>query len=294
MSQRIVVAALALLLGTSTALRAQEGCVPPKDSNEEKLFRALAVPLAYGPILAPAPPAAGSVGVALEGTWLPAIDAETRTPTYCRPDKGPEDINKLSVLPRPRVRIGLPGGFAIEGSWVPPVRINGVKSNLFGISVERTVPLASKPGMAVRLRAHGTFGVVHSAVTCPEEALTDTASVCFGGTESDDSYRPDMFGLDVSMGLPLLGNALTGYAGLGPTWMRPRFQVNFTNAQGEVDNSKVETNLTRFAYFGGLTWRLGTRFALSGEVYAQASDAVTGRLALAWAIRGGEVSSRAP
>jgi hypothetical protein len=64
--------------------------------------------------------------------------------------------------------------------------------------------------------------------------------------------------------------------------------VGFTDANGEVDDSKVETNLTRIAYFGGLTWRLGSRFAVSGEVYAQSSDAVTGRLALAYTLRGGE------
>jgi hypothetical protein len=76
-------------------------------------------------------------------------------------------------------------------------------------------------------------------------------------------------------------------------WLRPRFQVGFTDADGVVDDSKVETNLTRFAYFGGLTWRLGGRIAVSGEVYAQSSDAVTGRLALAYTLRGGkDVTSR--
>lgn len=287
------VLASALLAISASVAGAQEGCVPPKDSNEEKLFRALAVPLAYGPLMAPESPAAGSVTLALEGTYLPEIDAETRTPTYCRPDKGPENVNQLSVMPRPRVRVGLPSGFAVEASWIPPVRINGVKSNLFGVSVERSVPIRG-PGIAVRLRLHGTFGVVHSAVTCPEEALSDPASVCFGGTESDDSYKPNMFGADVSLGLPLMGEALRIYGGLGPTWMRPRFQVGFTNAQGDVDNTKVETNLTRFAYFGGITWRLGGRFALSGEFYAQAADASTGRVALAYTLKGGGVRYPAP
>jgi hypothetical protein len=102
-----------------------------------------------------------------------------------------------------------------------------------------------------------------------------------------------MFGLDLSLGLPVVGEALRGYGGVGVNWLRPRFQVGFTDADGVVDDSKVETNLTRFAYFGGLTWRLGGRIAVSGEVYAQSSDAVTGRLALAYTLRGGkDVTSR--
>jgi hypothetical protein len=274
------------------AARAQQGCVPPSGSNEEKLFREESVPMAYSPLMAPEPPVNGSVAIALEATYLPNIDDETATPTYCRPGKGPENVNQLSVLPRPRIRVGLPGGFAIEGSWVPPITVKGVTPNLFGVSLERTVPWKA-PGFAVRLRAFGTFGVVHSPVTCPEEALSDPSSTCFGGTESDDSYKPNMAGLDLSIGMPLAGEALRLYGGVGPTWMWPRFQVNFTNADGELDDSKVETNLTRFAYFGGVTWRLGSRFAASGEVYAQASDAVTGRVALSYQLRGG-VSSRGP
>jgi len=288
----VILALAAVALGSS-ALRAQEGCVPPHDSNEEKLFRALAVPLAYGPLMAPQSPAAGSVTLALEATYLPTIDAETRTPTYCRASKGPENVNQLSVLPRPRVRVGLPSGFAVEASWIPPVTIKDVKSNLFGFSVERTVPFKG-PGMALRLRAHGTFGIVHSSVTCPEEALSDPESTCFGGTESDDTYKPNMFGADISVGFPLIGEALKIYGGLGPTWMRPRFQVGFTNAQGQLDDTKVETNLTRFAFFGGATWHLGSRFSASGEVYAQASDDVTGRVALAYTLRSGGVTYPAP
>ena len=289
MTSRPALLALACVVLSARVAAAQEGCVPPKDSHEERLFRKMSVPVAYGPLMAPEPPAAGSIALALEVTYIPEIDSATRTPTVCRPDKGPEDVNKLPVLPRPRVRIGLPSNFAIEASWVPPVRINGVKSNLVGVSLERTVPWKG-PGMALRLRAHGTFGVVHAAITCPEDALADPTSTCFGGTESDDSYKPNMFGLDLSVGLRLKGDALRLYGGAGPNWLRPRFQVGFVNAAGELDNSKVETNLTRFAYFGGLTWRPGGRFLASGEVYGQASDAVTGRVALAWMLRGGTTS----
>jgi hypothetical protein len=278
---------LAVLLHVRVAsLHAQEGCVPPEDSNEEKLFRALAVPMAYGPLLAPSAPAQGELSVALELTYLPTIDSATRTPTYCRPGKRAEDVNQLAVLPRPRLRIGLPGSFAFEGSWVPPIEVAGVESNLFGLSLERTVPLRS-PAIALRMRAHATFGEVHAAVTCPEDALDDPDSVCFGGTESDDTYKPNMFGLDLSVGLPLGSEALRGYGGLGVNWLRPRFQVNFTDAQGVLDDTRVETNLTRFALFGGVTWRLGSRFSASGEVYAQPSDAVTGRVAIAYVLRSG-------
>ena len=39
-------------------------------------------------------------------------------------------------------------------------------------------------------------------------------------------------------------------------------------------------NLDRLAVFGGATWNLSYRFALTGEVYAAPADAVTARLVL--------------
>jgi hypothetical protein len=96
--RRAVLAAV-LVAAHASGAAAQGTCHPPADSHEAQLFAALAVPLVYATLAAPAPLASGAVQVALEGTCIPNIDAETRTPTI----KGPEQTDLLSAFPRPRV-----------------------------------------------------------------------------------------------------------------------------------------------------------------------------------------------
>ena len=74
MMRRTAAIAVMLALGAARA-RAQEGCIPPENSNEEMLFRKMSVPLAYGPLLAPEPPPKGLLAVALEVTYIPEIDS---------------------------------------------------------------------------------------------------------------------------------------------------------------------------------------------------------------------------
>ena len=234
----------------------------------------LSVPLAFSP--GGAPEALPGIRLGLEGVYVPHIDAATATPTVCRPGKGPEDVNRLPVLPRPRLALPLPFGLALEASWVPPVRVNGVKANLFGIAIGKTF---GKPdGFLVGARGHATFGSVQAPVTCPDDALTDPTSECFGGTRSDDGFRPNILGVDVAASWPMAAGRLRPYVGTGYNRMRPRFQVNFTNRFGELDDQRVSVNLDRMVVFGGLTWRATATLDVSSEVYAVPSDAVTTRV----------------
>jgi hypothetical protein len=58
----------------------------------------------------------------------------------------------------------------------------------------------------------------------------------------------------------------------------PRFEVNFTDQFGDLDRTHVDVNLDRIAFFGGAAWELSDRLAVTGEIYAVAADAATGRL----------------
>ena len=68
--------------------------------------------------------------------------------------------------------------------------------------------------------------------------------------------------------------------GSGYSRLAPRFQVNFTNQFGDNDATKVAVNLNRVALFGGAAWQLTDRLAITGEIYADAADAATGRLVI--------------
>ena len=252
-------------------LNAQDDCFPARGSNEAATFAILAVPLAFG---RGGMPSAEGWSAGLELAVLPKVPDATATPTTCRPGKGPENTDLLPVLPRPRVGIPLPGRFHLEASWVPPLRVRGVKANLLGLALQRSVELGSR---ALSVRVHTTLGVVHAPITCNEDALNDPASECLDGTLSDDSYRPNVFGIDAATEWRR-GTSLRPYAGLGYNHLRPRFQVNFTNSAGDTDRRKVSVDLDRIVLFGGTTWDARPGLSVGSEVYLSPQDAFTLRV----------------
>jgi hypothetical protein len=263
------------------ALAAGQDCNPPTSSNEAKVFAIRGTSLAFSPLSAPAPQRTGSIGLTLEGTYLPKIDSATRIPSYCRPGKPAENTNLLSGFIRPRLVLNSSQGFFLELSWVPPIRVSGVKPNLFAIAGGRTVAL--NPSSMLRARAYWTGGTIHAPFTCPDYALNDPLYQCGGGTISDDSYKPNAFGADLSIGWAI--GKLQPYLGIGVNFLRPRFQVNHTDSLNVTDNTKISVNLTRFAAMGGVTLDLSSVFRLGGEVYTQPADVVTGRVFLTYMIR---------
>ena len=276
-----------LFVATPTVGFAQGDCFPPEDSNEAQAFAILAVPFAFSPANAPAAMSPWSARFSLEVSTVPNIDDETATPTVCRPGKGPENTDFASVLPRPRVHVGLPAALVIEASWVPPIEVNGATPNLLGFALGRSFRLGAR-GMALGVRLHATAGHIRAPITCDEEALQDPVSECFNGTLSDDKYRPNAFGVEASVGWAMGEGRIQPYVGGGLNLLRPRFRVNFTNQFGQVDNRRVEVDLQRVVVFAGATWFPVPRFGVSGQIYAAPSDAVIGRLALSYG--GGSVS----
>jgi hypothetical protein len=270
----------ALVLARPASGAAQGDCFPGPQSNEAKTLAIFAVPLAFSRGSAPDLFPGFKAGVEL--AYLPKVSDAISTPTICRPGKGPENTNLLFGLPRPRFAMPLPLGLILQASWVLPVRVNGVKANLFGLSVEKA--FGQPDGLVAAVRAHATFGSIHAPITCDDAALADPVSECFGGTRSDDRFSPNIMGVDLAVGGSLAGGRLRPYGGAGYNRLQPRFQVNFTNQFGDLDNRRVEVNLNRLVVFGGTTWRLAERLDVSGELYAAPADAVTGRVIVRTAV----------
>ena len=279
MSRRILsLAAVGLVLcALPGALAAQyDACRPGSGSNEARTLALFSVPLAFSQAAAPGRPSGITFGI--EAANVPPVDPATATPTICRPGKGPENTDLLAGIARPRIGVPLPLGLALEASWIPPVRVNGVKANLIGLALARSVALAH--GVTGGLRAHATLGSIHAPVTCDHQALGDPASECFHGHVSDDRLSPNIFGLDASVGWSMAGGRLRPYAGTGYSRLQPRFQVNFTNQFGSTDHTEVEVDLNRVALFGGAGWQVTPLLAVTGEIYAVPADAVTARLVI--------------
>lgn len=261
---------------------AAQDCFPATNSNEAEVFAIFSVPLAFSPAGQVGGLPGGAVRAGLEVAALPNIDSRTATPLTCRPGKGPENVNLLPLLPRPRVSIGLPSGFMLELSWVPPIRVEGVKANLFGIALGRRFPVT--PAIALLLRGHASLGNIHAPITCDDKALADPASECFGGHRSDDAYRPNIFGADLTAAWAA-ARRVDLFLGVGYNVLHPRFRVNFTNSAGDTDRRRVIVDLSRGVAFGGLTWSATPRMAVSGEAYVAPKDAITGRVTFRLAVR---------
>jgi hypothetical protein len=259
---------------------AQDDCFPGPASNEAKTMASFAVALAFGRGSAPELYPGFTAG--LEVSSIPGVSDAIATPTICRPGKGAENTDLLFAIPRPRIGMPLPMGLTLQASWVPPIRVNGVKANLFGFSLEKA--FGSLDGLVAAVRAHATLGSVRAPITCADEELDDPTTECFRGSRSDDRLSPNIMGVDVAIGVSLAGGRLRPYGGAGYNRLQPRFQVNFTDQGGVLDDRRVEVDLDRLIVFGGATWELGTRLGITGEVYSAPADAVTGRVIVRTAV----------
>ncbi len=265
-------ASLALLLAPMSSALAQGICLPGSGSHEARTLAALSVPIVFTAASSPGTPSGVSVG--LEAADLPRVSNTLATPTICRPGKGPENAHPIAAVVRPRLAIAL-AGVVVEVSWIPPVTVHQVRADLFGVAAGRVVPLSAS--WVLGLRADAVFGSLHAPVTCPDAALADPTSECYGGMRSDDSWRPGLYGVEASIGRHR-GRVLP-YGGVGFTVLRPRFQVDFTNAAGATDRTRVDVDMTRVALFAGLAAPFGPLTG-TAELYATLSDPVIGRVVL--------------
>lgn len=272
---------LAALTTLASAAGAQ--CKVSSESNEGKLLAFYSVPLVFSAAVAPEPAAPGTIRIGLEGEYIPKPSAEIQRTGKCFLSKS-EHTSLSPVFGRPRVSLGLPGSFALEASYLPPVKIADAKPNLASVALSRTsrVEMSGSQVVSIMLRANATFGNVKGPITCPRSSLQTTTptAACYGSNPSNDTFSPRMFGVDMLAGMRSSGSSVAFYAGAGANRMDPHFQVGFTDGLGGVDHTKVQLDkaLTRVSLTGGATARLGARFDLGAQVYSIPQDVTTFRL----------------
>lgn len=269
----------------ATSVEAQ--CRPPANSHEARLLAFYEAPLVFSMAGAPRPLAAGELHLAVEAGNVPSPSPALQRPEFCYQPHS-ENTKLTPAFGRPRIALGLPAGFALEASYLPPVTVGGAKPHLASLAVSRPMDyVVGGHEVTLALRAHGTFGVVRGAITCPASALqtTDATAACYGTQPSHDSFYPAMFGSEGALGLRAGGGRVALYAGGGVTWLRPRFRVGFTDATGYVDSTEVEARLVRGSAFGGVSVRVNEALELSSQVYSVPQDVTTVRATVAYKLR---------
>jgi hypothetical protein len=271
-----------ILLAVQQQAAAQ--CRVRGDSNEGKLLAFYTAPIAFSMATAPQEMPPGSIRIGAEAEYIPKPDPAIEQTGACFTQKS-ENTSLSPVFGRPRITIGGPFGFAFEAAYLPPVTIARAKPNLFSFAVSRTHHLAFGPaisGTTLMFRAHGTFGNVKGAITCPRSALqqTSASSPCYGTNPSNDTFHPNMFGGEIAAGFAPGSGGISFYAGAGANKIDPHFQVGFTDGNGAVDMTQVELEkpLTRASVFGGVTAVLRQILDVGAQVYSVPSDATLFRL----------------
>jgi len=285
MTRPYVVAALAAALGTIPFLAAAAQCRPPASSHEARLLAFYEAPALFSMGSAPEKLAAGAVRVGGEAIPVPSPDPAITHPSFCY--QYTTNNTKLAPLfARPRIIVGLPAGFALEGSYVPPVSVSNARVTIGSVALSRTQSMFVGPGsVLLQLRAHGTLGRIHGPITCPRASLQldAPAAPCYGTAPSRDSYDPKSLGVELAAGTQL--GRLDVYAGGGANRLDPRFRAGFTDALGNVDHTTVDVALVRGVAYGGATLHLRRELAISGQLYMVPADVSTVRLGVSYRLR---------
>lgn len=265
------------------ALHAQNVCKPAKDARESKLMAYFAAPIAFSPAGFVAPLRRGEVRLSFDATYIPTPGDDISRPEDCYNNSKTENAGLSNVFPRPRLGIGLTNEVYVEASYLPPVTVMDATPNLFSIALGWGRALGRN---VVGIRAHATVGQVEGPITCGPDAIqsSNPSGICYATKVSEDTYKPNMFGAELAVGRNVTERA-SAYGGVGATALRPRFQVGFTDANGVLDNQKVEVDLVRVALFVGGRLGLGSRTGLTGEVYSVPQDITTVRIGGSYSIR---------
>jgi hypothetical protein len=181
----------------------------------------------------------------------------------------PEDLNKAPFFVRPRVTVGLPGGFALTLAVPPPIRAFGVTPRLVALALER--PVYRSDRWTVGVRGYGQTGTVKGAYTCPSSVLAFTpgSPQNLYGCEatSSDTATLRYAGGEVSVGHAGIGRRkLSPHAAVGLNYMSTAFQVNaFTF--GFQDRTHYSSHGFTVSGSAGLTYPLGRRLNASVDVF---------------------------
>jgi hypothetical protein len=283
----VVFITFALLVTPAGRISAQ--CRLPSASNEARLLAFYSGPIAFSPFRTPEVLEAAAIVAGLEVVLMPDPSDRLTGTGACFTRQSPTADLAPSFV-RPRFTFGLARGLELEASYVPPIRISGTEPNIASAALSWTRPVRSTwtgGGPRVTVRAHGTVGRVRGPITCPSSELqqSNPAGPCYGSRESRDTFEPNMFGLEAAAAWETVITDLAGYAGVGVNWLRPRFQVGFTDANGSVDSTRVYVDLTRFAIFTGVTWHAAQPFEVSAQAYSVPEDVTAVRIAGAYKFR---------
>lgn len=222
----------------------------------------------------PRPREAGEVEISIEAGWIPSLSEDQRRVGFNGTKV--EDFNRIDVLPRPRLAVGLGWATTLELAYLPPISIEGLTPNLFSAAVER--PVARSGGWTFGLRAYGQAGTVGGDITCPEDEAAlppGEPGNEFGCMEpSDDEVTLNYLGLAATAGWTIPGTTDADlHFGVYATHMDLEFQVDAITF-GFRDRSRLAADGWTTAVTAGASFPVSSRLRLAFETFYTPLDVI--------------------
>jgi hypothetical protein len=215
-------------------------------------------------VRAPEPLLPGAVVLGFEGGYVPQLSDEQRRVGFNGTKL--EDVNKTKFFGRVRGDVGLPGDFAIELGYVPPVEVNGGTPHFFSAGLARV--FSPSPSWGLGLRGYGQVGVMKGDITCSADEVA-------GGSDpdlnpflceapSDDRLEQRVFGASISLSYG--AGPWRPYVGAAVNYLDLEFKID-ARYSGVVDRTVQTTSGGSVALTGGLTYAPSTRWRVGAELF---------------------------
>jgi hypothetical protein len=205
----------------------------------------------------------GSVEGGVELDWIPQLSPEERRIGFNGTKV--EDLNQAPIFGRPRLTLGLPWNFALTLTYLPPVRIFGIKPNLFAFALER--PLYEQGSWTFGVRMYGQIGDVEGAITCPGDVAkfppgspenfygcnnksADKSTQRYAGLEFSGAYRINELG------------GLTPYLAVAGNFLDTAVRVN-AETFGVLDRRHLMAETWTFSFSAGFSYPLADKLNMS-------------------------------
>lgn len=208
-----------------------------------------------------------SVEAGAEVGWIPYFGLGERTVGFNGTKE--EALNHSTVFARPRITVGLPWDTSLSLSYVPPLKIAGVRPHLFAFALER--PLWEQESWRVGARFYGQLGGAKGAFTCSKELAGYTPGSVrnpYGCDEpSRDRARQNYLGLELAAAWRLPGTpALEPWVAIAGNYLDTEVRVK-ARTFGIPDRSVLDAETWTLSASVGVAWAVTGQLSASVGVF---------------------------
>jgi hypothetical protein len=179
----------------------------------------------------------------------------------------------------------------MDGSWIPPVALFGVRANVVSLALAR--PTAAARTLTVTPRLAATTGRAEGAITCYPNLQSQSpdlaeyyALVCHD-RPSKDWFEPRQLTGELIAAWTRPDATVLPYVGAGLRGDRSRFDIGVIRSDGsrDPDHPLLDLHATRGYLIAGGTWRRGPRVRASAELLYAPGSLVTARVQGSYDVR---------